>query len=343
MKTNPSTTHAELTDQQITDIGNQIRLDVSEETIFEKFGNPKKWPQGRDNIQYRALVHTHVAAADVVPLKETVAPRSLKLTYATFTHSTNDYGTKHTYTAKEVNYNVDDVVADSADEIGEWAVETRNIIVGKAILASKCALTYDSTKGIFDLFRRAAIIAKKLGWKPIFGNEFAAITTPEVEDAITEELYAKTGKYDLPDTLKEKALSGYIGSIKHFAVHSYTCDPVLVDPTASTGGHYIIFMGKMNKGSSPFDVYSMKGGNSGIEVINNPLGSGVLLDEDGNITSDDNKQKGSVACNMTGFSAHIVDDRCILVAKITGIDTVSNDLAVTARTGYKSKSTSPAE
>lgn len=75
-----------------------------------------------------------------------------------------------------------------------------------------------------------------------------------------------------------------------------------------------------------------------VEVINNPLGSSVLLDEDGNITSDDNRQEGSVAMNALGLGAAINDDMCILVCEFPINTVAGTDLAMSDRTGYVSSS-----
>ena len=81
---------------------------------------------------------------------------------------------------------------------------------------------------------------------------------------------------------------------------------------------YIVFMGKRGiDGQSPVDVAKLEG-ESDIELINNPLGSGVLVDVDGNYTSDDNKQQGSIAVNMDGLGADVTDDLCILDCDVSG-------------------------
>ena len=92
----------------------------------------------------------------------------------------------------------------------------------------------------------------------------------------------------------------------------------------------MVLMGKRGiDGNSPIAYSVQQGG--GLEVINNPLGSGVLEDEDGNITSDDNKQVGSIGINLNGVSAEVEDDFAILtcevsVAKISGTIKDANEL-----------------
>ena len=108
---------------------------------------------------------------------------------------------------------------------------------------------------------------------------------------------------------------------------------------SGTEKQYVIFMGKRQvDGESPIDVAKLEG-ESGIELINNGLGSGVLMDEDGNITSDDNKQQGSVAINMDGLGAAVTDDLCILTCKFTlnfiNMETIEADRSGFDVTGNK--------
>jgi len=97
-------------------------------------------------------------------------------------------------------------------------------------------------------------------------------------------------------------------------------------------------MGKRGiDGQSPIDVAKLQG-ESGIEVINNGLGSGVLVDEDGNYTADDNKQQGSVAINMDGLGACVADDLCILDCEFSANEIEATDLLLSEMSGYVSHS-----
>ena len=78
-----------------------------------------------------------------------------------------------------------------------------------------------------------------------------------------------------------------------------------------------------------------------VQVINNGLGSGIMIDEDGNITADDNHQKGSVAVNALGLGAHINDDMCILVCEFPVETIAGTELTESARSNYVSESESP--
>jgi len=98
--------------------------------------------------------------------------------------------------------------------------------------------------------------------------------------------------------------------------------------------HYIVFLGRTEQGKSPVVVRKM----GDVEVINNPLGSGVLLDEDGNITNDANRQVGSIAMNAKGLAAAITDDTCILVCEFSVATVNGSNLAMSERTEFKSSS-----
>ena len=91
-------------------------------------------------------------------------------------------------------------------------------------------------------------------------------------------------------------------------------------------------MGRRPNGLSPVDAAKIEG----VEVIHNGLGTGVLLDEDGNYTSDDNKQKGSVAMNINGLGAYVNDDLCIIDVEVAVSTVGPSELLESDKSGFVS-------
>lgn len=316
--------HGDLTDQQITDLAVRIELDAKEKAgAFDKYFESRPWPAGKVAVQFRTLVHTplKLSEMDNFELKEITAPTGQDLTYATFSFATKDYGTKYKYSWKDVAYNADDVISDARSELGQWRDEERNLILGSALLTSKSTLTfptgtYSASNGtLMNVMRKVDQIFRKLKVKPLEGASFDCLTTSEIIDLFTEEYSAKNNGQAIPEMDKEKAMQGYVTSYKHFNLRDPACDEVMKHVTSDVVDyHYMVFIGRTPRGGLPGVKYELEEG--GIGIIHNPLGSGLLKDKQGNYTSDDNHQLGSIAINMKGFSGHVIDDRAILVVQV---------------------------
>lgn len=314
--------HADLTQQQVDDIQRRIRMEeVNEKPDFSEAFEDEAWPEARESVNYRTLIHQPIDPAEVenFTLKEFTAPVTRGLKYGNFSFHTKSYGVDFPYSWQDVEGNPDSIVTDIRTELGGWTSEMRTSIYGNALLKSKSSLkkigASDATGSLLKAFRKAYAIFAKLGIRSFANGEYLAYAPVEIADKLTEEYMAAYGGKDIPTTESMKAIEGYVGSFKSFAVKHPTQygEKVLVKTTAdgTVQGYYVIFIGRTTVGRLPAKYFHKAGGN-GIELILNPLGSGVVEDSNGKIKADNNKQKGSVAENMKYVSAHIMDDRAVL-------------------------------
>ena len=323
--------HTDLTDQQITTIQKKIVNQAKFDEFFDKYCEKVAWKKGSSALEYRRLIYPKVDPTDVVAIEEDVAPRPTTIEYATFRATVKNYRDKFIYTRESTQFNYDDVVRDGGEVLSYKTVQKLDYIKGSEFLKSKATLTAESS--ILDTLRKAKLILKKNKAKPWINGKYLAIMSPECLEKLQDELEAKG--VGLDEATKEEILAGVVSSKKGFVFAECPSDILY----AEGGKHHIIFMGKTFEGKSPVTCRQL----GDVEVINNPLGSGLMVDEDGNFTSDDNHQRGSVAVNIDGIGCHINDDMAILNTQFT-VDTVEgNDFEEhpEKRSGYVSKSSSP--
>lgn len=320
--------HRDLTDQQITTIKKKIKLQAKADEYFDAFCEHEPWEKGSTTMSYRRLILPKVSPEEVKPAVEGVAPRPTKIAYATFKVSVADYRDKVIYTDESKRYNFDDVVRDSGETLSYKFTQKLDYIKGKPFISSRAKITAEPT--VIGTMRKAKLILgpTKNKAKKWSGAEYLMMTTPEVIEKLQDELEAKGSSLD--EGTKKELAKGYVGKKKGFIISE--CPSDLFQKDNNT--HYIVFIGRTFEGKSP--VVCRNDGD--VEVINNPLGSSVLIDEDGNITSDDNHQQGSVAMNALGLSATISDDMCILVCEFSVNTIEGSNLAMSERTGYVSSS-----
>lgn len=318
--------HGDLTDEQITTIQKKVVYGAKAEEYFDKFCEHEPWEAGSNTMSYRRLIFPKVKATDVVAAKEGVAPRPTKIGYATFKTGVVDYREKTVYTDESKRYNFDDVVRDAGETLAYLFAKKLDYIKGKPFISSKATITADST--LVKTMRKAKIVLGKNQAKKWSGGEYLMIATPETIEILQDELEAKGSSLD--EATKEELAAGIVSKKKGFVISE--CPSDLLQKDATT--HYVIFMGRTYEGKSPVCVRKM----GDVEIINNPLGSSVLLDEDGNITSDDNRQQGSIAMNALGLGATITDDMCILVCEFTVSTVDGSNLTMAQRTDYVSAS-----
>lgn len=321
--------HADLTDQQITTIQKKIVAQAKHDEFFDKFCEHETWEKGSKTMSFRRLVLPKVKPSDVKPAQEGVAPRPTKINYATFKTSVEDYRDKVNYTDESVRYNFDDVVRDSGDTLSHLFTQKLDYIKGKPFISSKCTVTAEST--LLKTMSKSKIILGKNKAKKWFGAHFLMMATPELIEKLQDELEAKGSSLD--EATKEELAAGITHRKKGFLITECPSDLFIKDENTQ----YVVFIGRTFEGKSPVTVRKM----GEVEVINNPLGSSVLLDEDGNITSDDNHQQGSIAMNAKGLGAAVNDDMCILVCEFPMTTIPGSDISMENRTGYVSSSESP--
>ncbi len=299
----------------------------NEANVLDDIFEQRKFPLRTDKVQYRVRVHQKITKADIdsgkFNLGERVAPQALSLTYAKVEYSASDYGTKIGYTAKEVYENADDVVHDCGDELARWVVELKNRKRIEALASSKSVITPADT--VMATFLKArGLFLKKKGFVKRFDNmNWLAVTTTEIAEKLAEELLAANGtNYGLPESAKVDLMNGEVDNFKGFAVRTVDVDDYMSFTNESTNYQYIFFIGKPRDGGLPAAEYKLDGG-AGYQLYNNGLGSGLLTDKDGNLTTDDNHQQGTIAVNLRKLADVVTDDTCILVCKfaLANIDT----------------------
>ena len=304
-------TYAELTDEHITDVKKGIELFVESNEYWDKFVHHSVVPRGKRVYTSRRLIAPKVKKEDISVRAEFVAPRPSKIAVATFTKTVSNYGDKAIYSRDDLQYHFDDTVSNIRATLQEIAIQKLDFIKGDPFFKSKATISPVSVNGtpsILATSEEAAIILRKNKVKRWGDGLYLAHITPEELKALRAEIAAKGDR--LSEAVK-KELDGRTYDVYPYGDFMYSVTTSdLMYKNSST--QFIIFMGKRGvDGNSPIDVSKLEG-ESGIEVINNGLGSGVLVDEDGNYTSDDNKQQGSVAINMDGLGACVSDDLCIL-------------------------------
>ena len=325
--------HKDLTDQQITTIQKKIVNQAKVDEFFDKYCDKVPWKKGSKTLEYRRLIYPKVDPADVKAIEEDVAPRPTSIEYATFQATVHNYRDKFIYTRESTQYNYDDVVRDGGEVLSYKTVQKLDYIKGAQFINSKAILTAETT--LLETLRKAKLILKKNKAKPWANGKYLAIMSPETLEKLQDELEAKGVSLD--DATKEELMAGAVSSKKGFLFAECPSDILYKDG----GKHVIVFMGRTFEGKSPVTCRQL----GDVEIINNALGTGLMVDEDGNYTSDDNHQRGSVAVNIDGIGVQINDDMCILNCDFA-VDTVTHASMTMAtnpstRTGYKSKSSSP--
>ncbi len=307
--------YAELTDEHIVDIKKNLEMFVPSEEYWDKFVHHSTVPRGHKTYQSRILIAPKVKESDIRPRAEFVAPRPSKIAVKTVERTVDNYGDKAIYSREDLQYHFDDTVKSITATLKEIATQKLDWIKGKAFISSRAVLTAltdsNSQQSILLTAEEAAIIFRKNKVKRWDGAHYLAHITPEGLRKLRAEIAAR--KEVLSEPVK-KELDGRTYEFYSYGdfYYSVTAHDLMYFTESGTEKQYVIFMGKREiDGQSPIDVAKLEG-ESNIDVINNPLGSGVLEDEAGKITADDNKQQGSVAINMDGLGACVSDDLCVL-------------------------------
>lgn len=324
--------YGELKDGHIIDIKKNIELFVGEEEYWDKFCHHSSVARGHKTFSSRRLVKPIVKASDISPRAEFVAPRPTKIVVETFEKSVLNYGDKAIYSREDMQYHFDNTVKNITDVLKEIAVQKLDLIKGKPFINSACVITYDTS--LLKTLAKGAIVLRKNGAKRWDGKHYLAHITPELKAKLIAELEAKG--VSLSETVKVE-INGVPMEFKAYGdfMFSETTSPIMYKSDAV---QYLVMMGKRGiDGASPVDAAKLEG-ETGIALFNNGLGTGVLVDEDGNYTSDDNKQQGSVAINMDGLGAAVSDDLCILDCEVTVDEIKGSGLLEEEKTGFVSKS-----
>ncbi len=333
--------YGDMTDEQIVAIQRRIETFTKSNEYFDKFMNHVKRERGSKTFRQRRVVKPVVKPEDVKVAVEDVAPRPSSIAVATFERSVDVYRDKIPYTAEDVMFGYDDIVKIAGDTLAEITVQKLDYIKGAPFLKTRATITAGAS--VLATLANAAIILKKNGAKRWGNGRYLAMVTPETLEKIRTELEAKGSSISEPT--KVDIDSGIIG---HYGLWDFSEVPNDLFYDLGNSAHWMVLLGKRTTGESPIDCANI----DGVEVINNPLGSGILVDEDGNFTADDNKQRGSVAVNVNGLGAYVNDDLCVLKCNIyslvsTLVGNYNGSLGgtdmykVSQLTGYISESFSP--
>jgi len=331
MAVNEAIKYADMTDEQIAAIKRRIETFVKGHEFFDRFVNHVKFERGSKTMKSRRVVRPLVQKSEVAVSAELVAPRPQKIVVETFSHSVDIYRDKVAYSKEDVLYGYDDIVKIASDTLSEIGVQKLDYIKGDAFLKSACAVSYDTS--FLKTLAKAAIILKKNHALPWSRGKYLAILAPEALEAIRVEIENKG--VAMTEATKEEVESGIVGGYGRWLFAE--CPSDLLIKNSST--QYLVLMGRRPSGESPIDCAKIEG----VEIIHNPLGSGVLLDVDGNYTSDDNKQKGSVAMNINGLGCYINDDLCVLTLEASVNEISKSVLGEAEKSGYVSHSFSDIE
>lgn len=324
--------YKDLTDQQIAKIQKKLIYQAKADEYFDQFTEHEAWERGSKTMRVRKLILPIVKASEVAATQENVAPRPTKMAYATFQFAVENYDDRVDYTRESALYNFDDVVRDAGDTLSYKFTQKLDYIKGKPFVSSKALLTYDTS--LIKTMRKAKIILQKNKAKPYKDGKYLMIASPEIINLLTDEL--ETKGVALPEETKTDIINSTIYSKYGFIISECPSD---ILQNSDTTTHMVIFMGRTQEGRLPVTTRTM----GDVEVYNDGLGSGIMLDEDGKVTNDANRQKGDVAMSALGLGAHIADDLCILDCKVTVATIAKTELAESARTGYVSTSSSPAD
>lgn len=308
MPVNDGVKITDLTAEQITDVEKRIETFVKTNQFFDKLCAHKKVKKGNRTWQFRRLVRPKVKPEDVHPFEEGVAPRPTGLAVETFEKTVDIYRDKFVYTAEDTFYGFDDIVKAGGDTLSEIVTQKVDIIKGRPFFTSRAVATFPESgdhKIEAVLEKGAIMFGRQNHSKKWNGAKYLALMTPEVLSSFRKEIRSYGDSLSEPS--KEQLDRGVVGTWGRWEFMECPSDLAIGEEDGSEV-HYMIMLAKRPNGQSPVEVTVM----DNIQVFHNPLGSGVMIDEDGNYTSDDNKQKGSIAINVGPLGAAITDDLCII-------------------------------
>ena len=325
--------YTDLADEQIKDIKRDVELYVTSEEYWDKFAHHSPVPTGHKVFTSRRVIAPLVKPEEVQPRAELIAPRPTKITVATFEKTVASYSDKAIYSREDVQFHFDDTVGILSAQLKEIAVQKKNIIKGKAFISTRALITYDTS--MRQTLRNAVIVLRKNKVKRWDGKHYLCHLTLEELSKLRAEIAAANEKSEkMRLTLEGTDLE--LDVWEDWILSVPTSDNVTLYKSDTV--HRMVLMGKRGiDGQSPVDVSKLEGVPD-IELIHNGLGSGVLMDVDGNLTSDDNKQQGSIGINIDGLGACVSDDLAILLCEVTVNTVPGTALAISGLTGYVSHS-----
>ena len=296
--------------ESITKIEEYVNAPSREPEFWDGLCDHAKWEEGYTKLSYRELDISDltVAQAKATELKEAVAPDPSSITYKSYEVVTKDYGLRFPYTEYALRNNHDDLMRDIGRTLRYQATDIKENLKGVEFTKSRYTVTLGTgADSYLRLFEKARIIMKKNHAR----GTLKAIVTSEVLAEINKELEAKD--QTLPAATKEElVLEGVVGKLKGFVIIERT-DSFLYTTETEKNYQFIIFVAETNRmGYKAVKTFN----GEKWEIIDNPLGSGVVKDKAGNIVADYNHQAGAVAANLKNFAAIHQADDAHLVCKV---------------------------
>jgi hypothetical protein len=328
MATNPIK-HSDLTIEQMAYIKKNIITSLrSKDAFWDKFCSHDSVNDGHSSYEWRKLNLPKVTLAQLKDMVEGVTPEGLDLTYVKFSVKPVNFGTHIAYTDESIKYNFDDVKRDASTRLAQHAFETVELRKARQFVAGTCTMT--SKGDFFQDLTKARTLLKKSKVTPISGTKYGCILTSELAGDVLNKYQDKITH----TSQREAVISGYLGELNGFILFENTDEVLYKDATTV----YTLFIGKAN-GEMPVKTISF--GNDSVQTYDNPLGSGVSKDAQGNIVNDHNHQHGSVAYKVQGFATSILYDEAIIRAEYTIEEVYELEVADADRTDYVATETSP--
>ncbi len=298
--------HGELTVQQVAHIEKHLITFANRETFWDKFCSHKAIEAGRDSVEWRKLNVPTLKPDQIKNLAEGETPASMKLEYVKFAVKPVTYGNYFEYTDESKRYNYDDVVADAKVVLAADAKDQSEIRIAQQYMSGTCTLTA-TNNFLNDLLKARTIFKKNKNIKPISGNKYGCILTPEK----AAEVLVAYEKSITHTSQKEALINGYIGELGGFILFECGDDVMYTTESGTTYG-YILFIGKTDLG---MPVGTVAFGSDQIQVFDNGLGSVPTMVE-GEIRPDALHRIGTVGYKRMGFATRIIADEAILRAKV---------------------------
>lgn len=320
-----------LPDECITDIGENIEKFIDTAEYWDKFCNHSTVKQGRQKFAYRRLIRPDVRPEDVKEMAELVAPRPTKFALATFEKSVGNYGANGEYTRADLMFHLDNTVLSLTATLKEKMRQILDLAKGKAFVSSRATISYQTS--IIDTLDNASIVFMKNEINRWENNYYLAHLTPEQWKQLKAEVRERK------DSLDEKTKVAINGKEEEFAVYGDWMFSITTSKVLYKGDKQImVLQGRRGVDNQSGVEVSRMEGYGKTEFGDNGLGDGLIYDEDGNLTSDKNKQKGSCYVNALGVGVGISDDLAILNCEVP-ISVISGTVInLNERTGYVSTS-----
>lgn len=325
-------TRTSLPDECVDDIGENIEKFIETAEYWDKFCHHSTVKKGHKKFSYRRLIRPDVRVEDIREMAELVAPRPTKIALATFEKSVANYGENGEYTREDLMFHLDNTVLSLTATLKEKMRQTLDIVKGKEFISSRAIISYDTS--LLNTLENAAIIFRKNEVNRWANGYYLAHLTPEMWKQLKAEVRANK------ESLDDKTKVNINGKEEEFSVYgdwmfSITTSKVVYK---SATKQILVLQGRRGiDNESGVEVSKMEGYGK-TEFGDNGLGDGLIYDEDGNLTNDKNKQKGSCYINALGIGVAISDDLAILNCEVTINEISRSVIDLADRHGYVSTS-----